>query len=93
MEIFDPVRHAKYLDGRGLRVLACEYQLRELGLIVEKSLYGVMPVDGGNLGLYDIQLRKTSERFGQELIAFLQDEIKLSSQDIEQLQQQATLIQ
>jgi hypothetical protein len=81
----------KYFDERGRKVLIHEAELGQLGLIVEKKLFGRLQpvVSGGVLDLYDLQFKKTSDKFSTELVEFLRNTINLLPDDIERLQQQA----
>src|SRR5580698_5761301 len=66
---------AKYLDERGTKILANESQLRDLGLLVEKTRVGQLSPSGVSGGILDVisfdQFKKRDERFRDKLVDFL----------------------
>jgi hypothetical protein len=66
-------------------------RLRDLGLIVQKKLFGTLvPVgSGGVIRFYDLTFERRDQSFSAELVSVLQDEIKLSFAEVQQLEQQA----
>jgi hypothetical protein len=85
----------KYFDEHGLKVLTYEHQLRELWLDVLKTEVGkLLPpgASGGVLSLYDLQFRKTGERFSNDLVEFLKGTIELSDTEIARLEEKALVI-
>lgn len=91
----ESIELAKYFDERGRKVLEHEYPLRELGLIVGKARVGEWTPSagsGGVFGLYDLQFRKTSEKFSEQLVEFMRDTLNFSPDDITRLQEQAVLV-
>jgi hypothetical protein len=83
-EYFERHRH-------GNAVLQHEDRLRDLGLIVQKKLFGTLvPVgSGGVIRFYDLTFERRDQSFSAELVSVLQDEIKLSFAEVQQLEQQA----
>jgi hypothetical protein len=79
-----------YLDARGEAVLNHEPRLQELGLTVLKTKAATIlrPV-GGVIDLFDLEFARRDETFSAELIQFLENEIKLSPEAIQHLQQRA----
>jgi hypothetical protein len=86
---------SQYVGEAGTKVLHYEYQLRELGLALEKSRLGKLyppGASGGILDVYDfLQFKKRDEKFSEPLVEFLRDKIGLSAERITRLEQQAVL--
>ena len=86
---------SKYVGEAGTKVLLYEYQLRELGLALEKSRVGKLyppGVSGGVLEVNDfLEFKKRDEKFSEQLVEFLTDKIGLPAESITRLEQQSVL--
>ena len=86
---------SKYMGEAGTKILHHEYELRDLGLALDKSRLGTLSQPGGLGGTLEVwdfnQFKKRDERFSQQLVDFLRDKIGLAPERVARLELEAVL--